>query len=164
MDVFSEQLVKRQKSGKDLLVTTGVVVLASIISYISFAIVSLYVSPFLGVILTAGSIFGAYLLISRQNLEYEYIVTTDIIDFDKIIAKKRRKRVATTSIRNFTKYGEYTEKTPKFNGKTFDLSSNGEEAKYFAEFSYGKKGNIRVVFSPNEKTLKNMKPYLKHSY
>lgn len=38
--------------------------------------------------------YGAYLLMSMQNIEYEYILTNSEIDIDKIMSKKARKRIA----------------------------------------------------------------------
>lgn len=42
-----------------------------------------------------GSLYGGYILITNMSVEYEYIVTNGEMDIDKIIAKRRRKRLIT---------------------------------------------------------------------
>ncbi|UKI37385.1 MAG: DUF6106 family protein [Clostridiales bacterium] len=43
-------------------------------------------------LIDAGVVYGAYILITHFNVEYEYILTNGDIDIDKIIAKKKEKK------------------------------------------------------------------------
>ena len=46
----------------------------------------------IGLVLIAFAWYGAYLLMSMQNIEYEYILTNSEIDIDKIMSKKSKKK------------------------------------------------------------------------
>ncbi len=139
--------------------------LVTVLLLLGFGLVMvMFITPFFSTLLVAGSIFFAYLLIKRMNIEFEYIVTGDSIDFDKITGKTKRKRIFSTSIRNFSNFGEYNANLPATSGKLVNMSISMSNGAYFADFADPKMGLVRVVFSPNEKTLKNMKPYLKNHY
>lgn len=44
-----------------------------------------------------------------MSVEYEYIVTNGEMDIDKIIAKRRRKRLITVNARTFERFGPFKE-------------------------------------------------------
>ena len=74
MDVFVEQIVKKRNTTKDIAVIVGIILAALILCFV-FAIILPALVPILGTLslfLVAGTIFGAYWLISSMNLEFEY--------------------------------------------------------------------------------------------
>lgn len=109
MDVFMEYLIKRKRSAKDNVIVALLIVAAlmvSLVLFIALFIMSLslagaqeqasqFSSLFLGLglLLIAGVWYGAYILINRRSIEYEYILTNSEMDIDKIMAKKGRKRM-----------------------------------------------------------------------
>ena len=95
MVTYHEHILRKKKSAKDLifcLVTPFVVaILAFILMLVLFAI------PILTTLVPAvfiGGIYLSYKLISSKNIEFEYLLVDSDLDIDKIINKKRRKRIA----------------------------------------------------------------------
>lgn len=95
MVTYHEHILKKRKSVKDLifcLVTPFVVaILAFILMLVclSTQVLSMFVpATFIG------GIYLSYKLISSKNIEFEYLLVDSDLDIDKIINKKKRKRVA----------------------------------------------------------------------
>ena len=97
MDVFMEYLINRKKDAKDIIIISGIVLAALLLTIIlllallMFAQVPMVGS--IGMLLVVGIWWGAYQLMSRRNIEWEYILTNSEFDIDKIMSKKGRKRV-----------------------------------------------------------------------
>ena len=96
MDTFIEKIVTKQRTSKDSMISVGIVIAAIILSVM---ILFIPIINNLALVFIVGIAYFAYYLIKSTNLEFEYSVTNGDIDVDKIIAKKRRKRVfsATTN-------------------------------------------------------------------
>ena len=95
MDTFFEQIVRIKKSGSTLALVLFIWFLA-----ISVA-VFLFFFPLLGAlsaIVIIGILYGAWWLSTKFNVEYEYIVTNEDMDVDKIINKSARKRLASITL------------------------------------------------------------------
>ena len=92
-DGYQEILVKRQKTAKDTLLRGLVIgVIAVLIAGGIFL--------FNPIFLIAGMILGFlayYFILPNFDLEYEYLYVGGDIDIDKIMAKRKRKRVASYS-------------------------------------------------------------------
>ncbi len=99
MDIFMEYMIKRRKDTKDKLLIAGIIVLASIVTLLLFALMMFMATQgiswafSIGFLCVAFAWYGAILLISTRNIEWEYILTNNYFDVDKIMAKKGRKRV-----------------------------------------------------------------------
>lgn len=164
MDIFLEYIVSRKKGVKETLkiIATlfGVFVLLSICTI-------LLVTPLgsIAIPLLAAGIYGAYILITCQNVEYEYIVTNGELDVDSIVHRRKRKRLITVHSRTFDIVAPCGE--PEFSGeengnftKVIDASSGSNDGKaYFAVFS--KDGmKIKLIFEPTEKMLDAFKTFV----
>ena len=102
MDIFLEHIVKRKKGGREFAVIIGV--LLALLALLCVSMVLLLVFPAFSTILfliAAGLIFGAYWLITKQNVEYEYIVTNGDIDVDRIEHRRKRKRLMSVHCKTF---------------------------------------------------------------
>lgn len=101
MDTYAEFIVKKKKDVKDYLVYVGACVLAFVCSFVVLSIPQLapYVSILCWFLIGIG--YGAYRIITSRNIEFEYIVTNGELDVDKIINKKRRKRILTVDTKSF---------------------------------------------------------------
>ena len=95
-DIFYEQLVKKQPTGKDRLIKIALI-LGVIVLFIAG---TLFLQIF-GWALTVGAGFGAYILFGRLKKEYEYSFTNGELDIDVIYNKSSRKRVFSGHIRDF---------------------------------------------------------------
>lgn len=152
-DFYAECLVSKAPTSGDtakrVLIGLGTAVLA--------AGAFLYLFP-VGLIIIAGIFYGAYYLMTGLDAEYEYILTNGDFDIDKIIGQRKRKRLVSASIADFTAFGLLSE-APDFDGTTV-LASSGTGQDYYADFVHKTEGNVRLIFTPNEKILDGMELFL----
>lgn len=177
MDVFFEQIVAKRNTGIDLVKKIGIVVAALLLIFIFAFILPGFqmaegvlgiigqIFSTLGLLLAAGVIYGTYYLISSMSIEYEYILTNGEIDVDKIIARRKRKRLITVDTRQFTEFGLYQNAPQTDSGTTVIMacSSTQDPNTYYALLDHAKFGKCMLVFNPNEKILTNMKQYIKRN-
>ena len=104
MDVFIEQIIAKRKEGKEVALTVLAILAVPVLTFLSMYI------PFIGslapVILLA-LCYGAWWVISSMNLEFEYSVTNGDVTIDKIIGKRRRKRVISFDCKDVEQFGKY---------------------------------------------------------
>ncbi len=156
MDTYSEQLVKKISSSSDgmkkILILAGGVILAIVLLVVTFT-----VTPF-ALLAVAVVVYGIYWFMSSINVEYEYIVTNGCVDIDKIISQRKRVNLISVDAKAFTDFGNY-------DGQDFDgtviSAIGGEYPRMYADFTSSQYGNTRLVFSPDEKTLECIRPYLR---
>ena len=89
MDIFCEQLVSIKNTFARYLLLALLIIAAAALCVILF-IYSLQYA--LLILLIVGVIYGTAKLVTFFFIEYEYIITNDTVDIDKIISKKSRKR------------------------------------------------------------------------
>lgn len=149
MDTFVEQIVAKKKGGREY----GIIILVILAALILTAALLLFV-PFL-LILVIGIGYGAWWLITSQNIEYEYSVTNGDIDIDQIIAQRKRKRIVSVSGVKIEMMAPYNQ--AEFAGRQFDrrvIAAPSEETATWC-FSYHSKknGHTLVVFEPEKRVL-----------
>ncbi|MGM9937658.1 MAG: hypothetical protein ACI38A_09950 [Candidatus Ornithomonoglobus sp.] len=147
-DIFLENLVPLKKDAKDkviigLTVFGGVILtlfLFACMLGISFAAVTSEqlqkissMTFSIGLLLVAFVWYGAYLIINTRNVEYEYIVTNNELDIDKVMSKKGRKHLITIDVKNATCMGRIDDdscnsvyKNPPEGVKILDYSANSK--------------------------------------
>jgi len=155
MDVFCEYIVKVKKNPVELTISALGIILAVIL--LGFSLFFLF-TPFSSFVLLidAGVVYGTYILITHFNVEYEYILTNGDIDIDKIIAKRKRKRVLSFSTKEFEIVAPYKQGENYTN--VLDLGTRNYENAYYAVFS--KDGQKKtLVFNPPQKMIEAMKTY-----
>lgn len=162
-DTFAEQLVKKTQNSSDsmkkVLILAGGGIIIALLIYLS-----LFITPF-ALLLAAGAVYALYMLLVGLNIEYEYTVTNGTIDIDKIIAKRKRVSMISVDVKDFTAFDSYPAVDDEFSGTTIlttgiDKVSGEEKEPYYADFSHESYGDVRLVFSPDEKILECIKPYL----
>lgn len=92
-DGYEEILVKRGKTPKDT-------ILKAVIIGVTAVLVAAGIFFFNPLFLLAGmalGLLGYYLILPNFDLEYEYLYVGGDIDIDKIMAKRKRKKVASYS-------------------------------------------------------------------
>lgn len=165
MDFFSETIVGKKKDLKYYFKIIGILILA----FIALIIMRVQIGVgFLASIIPlefVGAIYGAYLLIIGCNIEYEYSVTNENVDIDKIIAKRKRKRILRINSREFEYFAPYTGRhksvcdNPQIT-KRIDVSGNKDgEGVYFAIYNAGGLKTC-LIFRPNEKMVENFSKYV----
>jgi hypothetical protein len=157
MDIFTEQLIKKNLGPKDY-----AIIAATILGGILLVILSMLI-PAISFLVLIGVCFGAYYLITSRSLEYEYSITNGSITIDKIISKRKRKRVISVEAHDIEDMGKFRPETVKSKSAYKPVFASqyddGRDAWYFCAHS-AKNGNVLVVFDPNEKVLNSIKPFL----
>lgn len=155
MDIFCEYMVKHKKGAKERLQATGLIIAAILLTFIllAFSLFLLGLAP----LLICGVWYGAYWLISRMNIEYEYIVTSSILDIDKIMARRSRKRILSLDLKGIS-ICQHAKDMPDQQGlKVIDATPQGiEDGVYGIDFDKNGMRN-RLLFKPNKKMLNQIK-------
>lgn len=147
-DIFIEQLIKKSPTSKDLLIKIGVIALVLII-FVLFMLIL----PSIGLIITAAVAFGAYIIITRLNKEYEYTLTNGELDIDVIYNKASRKRLFTGNIKSFDRMAHISELG---NEVVIDYSTGvPADNSYFFITNHDKK-RVAIIIQPNERLLEAM--------
>ena len=174
MDIFHEQLVKHHRTAADYLKIVGIIVAALVLFVLLVLFVPLLMGSAVGMISTicllagVGVLFGAYYLIVNTGVEYEYILTNNDLDIDKIIGKHKRRRLLTVKVNTFEDFGIYRPEDHQEKGYTSTVLccgiSPGAGDPYFAVFEHASFGKTLLIFNPDEKIVeglkKNIKPWI----
>jgi len=163
MDGFVEKLIKKKKTPKDIMISVGIIVVSLVVAVAVFFIVT----PYLGLmtlVLPIGILYLGINLEMRTNLEFEYLVTNDCLDIDKIVAQKKRIRIFSGSCKEFetvakvssTHYGYHVT-----NGAEVIFAGSAMDAVdlYFIALSYQGRKTV-VYFEPNARMLEYLKRFI----
>ena len=156
-DAYVECLVKAKTSllgrfFKYLLVTLTVIFVLAV-----FVLPPLMIFGMIGAILTG---VGAYFVNLFTDLEYEYLYLDKELVVDKVMAKSKRKRIATyhldrieilAPIKSY-RLDNYKNRTAKI--KDYSI---GEELKPDKRFAMFYEGGEKIILSPSEELIKIMK-------
>lgn len=171
-DIFMEKIVRRKKDGIHYLKMTIVIITAFLLmTTLGWLMLAVAVLSFLLPIMVAGCVYGAWWLITSMDVEFEYIVTNGEIDIDRIVHRRKRKRLFSGRAKDFEIMGrldgdEFREAAarlplekragkikimdcsavPGFSGSWFFIANN-------------KSSRVMVVFDPDERILTNLKRY-----
>lgn len=166
MDAYIEQIVKNEKTSKDLLIKA--LMIMSIFAILVLGVVLGFILNgyfiFLGVAGAAFDIYFCWLVITGLDREYEYEVTNNNLQIDKIMAKRRRKRILSIDINKIEGFDKLSDNRLNANrcDKVLQLGTyEGDESQYRFIVQTNKYGKVMVVFAPNQKTLNAIKLYLK---
>lgn len=167
MDNFSEQLVKREPTSADsmkkILIYGGGILLTIVLLVLSLIMLGTLWSM-LGMILAAGMGYATYFAGQATYIEYEYTFTNGELDIDKIVAKKKRHSLIVADVKKFTAFGKYNDQIEETSDMTVVISSdNIASHEYYADFEHEEYGKVRLVFSPNDSMLENIKKFLPRS-
>ena len=161
MDIFVEKIVKHKKTSADLVFNIGI-----ILGGIGIAVILLFV-PYINnfwFILVAAIIYGVYYLLTSRSVEYEYVVTNGDLDIDKIISKRKRKRIFSASCKEFGVVARITSENLKQevkNAKQQILAVSSMESPdvYFISLTY-KSDKTVLFFEPDKRMLDAFKVYI----
>ena len=157
MDSFDEQLIKRQLNKKDYGIFVMTLFAGAVLLFLT-----LMLSPLLFPIVLIVLCIAIYFIVTSRNLEFEYSVTNGTITIDKVINKQRRKSVISVDARSIESMGKYDSSEHKDNSyKKIYASQKDNNGGWYFTVHHQKFGNVLVVFDPNEKILKDIKPFLR---
>ena len=160
MDIYMEYIIKRKRGPRENILTLAIIL--SVPSLVFFAIMLALtpLAPFV-IILIAAIIVLAYYLITRLNVEFEYIITNNELDIDKITAKKTRKRIITIDLKKIDIVAPVTTNAHQHElstvvSNTIHADRGVYDNAYFVNFS--KDGQTyRVFLTPTKKMVDTMK-------
>ena len=162
MDFFTEYIIKAKKTPKSFLLILAMVLAALLALYISLYFLSHPLFSSLVLFADAGVIYLSYIVITSFNIEFEYTVTNNDFDIDKIINKTKRKRLASFKISDIEIMApvndeRFKEQQSKNFQKTImaGITPTDKDA-YFVIFDL-KGERCKLVFNPNEKILEYSK-------
>jgi hypothetical protein len=163
MDIFIEKIVTKKKETMDSLIQGLLIFGGIVLAYIVLSLGAVF-SKNIGFFLAAGVIYLTYRLVKARNIEFEYAITNGDLDIDKIIAQRKRKRIFSSSCKDFEIVAKLS--CDKFNqdvkniknqihAETYNTSPNI----YFVVLNYG---GIRTVvfFEPDSRMINSFKTYI----
>ncbi|HHX59398.1 MAG TPA: hypothetical protein GX707_01470 [Epulopiscium sp.] len=150
MDVFKEQLIAVKKNKKTTLKKTGLIAVGIVVAVVAM----LFGGSFIGPVVVVALFFGGNYLLGSMNLEYEYILTNNELDVDKIMNKERRKRYFTIDLKeiNIMAHIDDAVRKPEVDRaqKTIDVSSGEKGPNTYAIVFSHKNELTKVIIEPNE--------------
>ena len=160
MDYFTEYIVRRKKDAKDILIILGVIIAASVLTAIGVLFLGV---PLIGqfvLLIVAGVVWGAYLLITGRNIEFEYIVTNGELDVDRITARRKRKRLISVASKEIELIAPITDHSGDNVTNVIDASRNLKDDETLCYLITVKEGvKTKILFNPSEKMLKIFKKF-----
>jgi uncharacterized membrane protein YeaQ/YmgE (transglycosylase-associated protein family) len=159
MDIFIEKIVKRHKSIVDILLILLIVIGAIVISYLLMLFI-----PQFAMFLIIAVFYGAYILISKFNIEYEYALTNGDLDIDMIISQKKRKRLLSVNCKEFdmvarVNSSQYTREIKECkNVKDYTSRSKNAEAWFISMRKDGQ--HTVILFEPLGKMIDSFAVYI----
>ncbi len=155
-DFYAEYLVEKRSDSMDTLKRIGMLAGITVLCGVCFVFLGPFAFLFIALIL-----YGGYYLFTGLSVEYEYIITNGSLDVDKIMGRRSRKRMISTDIETFTDFGKLKDAPPAPAGCTTVLASDntgGED--YYADLKHKSAGDVRLIFSPNEKIVEGVEMFL----
>ena len=165
-DSYSEYMVKKKKTGKDIFFRVGAIVLALFLTYILLGVFvsSVILEPF-ALVGILGLWYGVYWVFAYTNVEYEYIVTNGEIDVDKIIAKRKRQRMLSIRRPQIEAITTADHPTHKHLGEqniggVVNATSGKKDAPVYLVVFTSDKMRGKLLFEPNEKMVGIFKQFI----
>ena len=166
MDSYAEQIVKKADGGSDrarrTLCLAGGIVAGLVLVTIFMAIHYTLIGSVLGV----GAFYAGLYLGTNYDVEYEYLVVNGEFDIDKILAKKRRKKLITVKVGEFEAFGKYSDDMTEGDDVTLIWAvgtSDEELPTFYGDFTHAVYGKCRLLFSPSVRVLRELQHGLKGS-
>lgn len=162
-DVFLEHIIRRVPTVQTRLIQVGILLAVPLVTGLTLFVEAIQI--YAPIVLIIGC-WGAYQLMIRQNVEFEYILTNGELDVDKITARRSRKRLLSVDCRGFEIVAPVTsaferEYKSQSIARVVDASAApGSEGRFFGIFN-GKDGKRTLLyFNPDGRILEALRPLL----
>ncbi len=166
MDAYLEQIVKRRKTPKDFLIKVAMImsIFAVLALGVVVGILVNYYFIIIGFFLSLFEIYLCWYVVTGRNIEYEYTVTNNNLQIDKIMNKSRRKEMLSIDIKKIEgieKLGEGRLNENRCDKVMWLGTYEDDESQYRFVVQTNRYGKVMVVFAPNKKILDAVKLHLK---
>lgn len=150
-DFYTEQLVKKKRDMKDI------VVMAVLVSLTIASIFAIFLFP-MAIIAPVVMIAADVIMFRRLDVEYEYIYVNGELDIDKVMHKEKRKHLFSANVNDMEVLARAgaPELGPFQNAKTYDYTTKETNAKVYAMVLLVKGEKVKVLFEPNEQILEGI--------
>ena len=155
-DLYSELLVKKDKTAKDSLIKYGLIVLT-----VLAVAAGLFITP-LALIVAVVCGIACYFVIPKTDVEFEYLFINGDFDIDMIMSKTKRKRVKSFKLSEADLAAPLnSHRMDYYNGnqkmKVLDFSSGNSEHKRFGIITRLDGELCKIFLEPDEKLAQAMK-------
>jgi len=155
MDTFIEQIVTKKPDARDIVAKIGlIIVAASMCTFCVMVILLTGAVPIL--IIIPGILWVANFLIKSIHTEYEYILTNQELDIDKITGKSKRKRLITLNLRNAKAFGAFTDTTSTKADTTVSAHNGTLCGLWYVTVEHDSHGTVLLLFNPDERFAEKM--------
>ena len=159
-DLYSELLVKKERTAKDVIIKYGLIALT-----VLAAAAGLFISPLI-LVAAIGLGIACYFVLPKTDLEYEYLFVNGEMDIDVVMAKTKRKRVKNINIQEADLVAPLnSHRLDYYNGnqklKVLDYSSGNPEHKRFAVITRDGSETCKIIIEPDDAmtvSIKNSAP------
>lgn len=155
-DLYSELLVKKEQTAKDMLVKYGLIVLTALAVF-----AGLFIHP-LALIAAVALGIACYFIIPKTDVEYEYLFINGDMDIDMVMSKSKRKRVRSFKLSEVDLAAPVdSHRMDYYNGnqkmKVLDYSSGNAQHKRFAVITRIDGETCKIIIEPDEHLAQAMK-------
>ena len=155
-DLYSELLVKKDKTAKDSLLKYGLIVLTVLAVF-----AGLIITP-LALIIAVALGIACYFVIPKTDVEYEYLFINGDFDIDMIMSKTKRKKVKSFKLSESDLAAPLdSHRMDYYNGhqnmKVLDFSSGHPEHKRFGVITRLDGNLCKIILEPDEALAQAMK-------
>lgn len=155
-DLYSELLVKRERTIKDSIEKYGLIVLTAIA-----VIAGLIITPLIWIAAVALGI-ACYFVIPKTDVEYEYLFINGDFDIDMIMSKTKRKKVKSFKLSESDLAAPLdSHRMDYYNGnqnmKVLDFSSGNPKHKRFGVITRLDGNLCKIILEPDEALAQAMK-------
>lgn len=165
MNELYEQVVPKARTAKYGMKIALIIIMAigipsafiatALITRIAYlAIIGMFLFLFCG--------YGAWYFITSLKVEYEYSFLSSVLRVDKVIAKRRRRKILKVDVKKFDDLFRYDDKemtAHRFNKVYRATEHEFSEENWVASFHDEAKGKCALLFTPNDEILEGMKPF-----
>lgn len=160
MEGIREQLVKKEVTKSDRIKTYAILLAALLLAIVVVMVFNIAFGTtmiLIGLLIAGGILYGGYWLTGELSIEYEYCFSAGELTVDKIINQKKRKSMCQVNLRS----AESFMKSPKSLPDLTIINACGEDGEVYAiVYNDEKYGRSVLKFTPDEKMLEMIKPYL----
>lgn len=152
MDIFIEQIVTAKPTKHNILsrmfIIAGIVIFSGLFLFAAIAftgaieVISLAAIP--------GVIWLGLYFFRGLTVEYEYTLTNQELDIDKIIGRRKRKRMVTLDLSNAEKFDIYGEEERFSADVTVSAHDNTYTKLWVLTVKHNSLGYVILLFNPND--------------
>lgn len=153
MDIFCEYMVAHKKGAKEILIGAGIVFLATFLTMLLLMFWQFIYQ--IGFLLVVGVWYCAVRFIRKTDIEYEYILTNEILDIDKIMSKSSRKRMISLNLKEISGF-EKADKVVDKESLKLDFSGDIKAHNVYCIDTQKDGKKVRIFFQPSAKMLEGM--------